>query len=63
MNNDIKFEMFKANLKQFELASLLKVHEGTLSKMLNRKELTKEKKDKILETIKKYKEEYNNEWT
>lgn len=57
MNQDIKLEMFKANLKQFQLSSLLKIHEGTLSKMLNRKELTKEEKERILDIIKKYKEE------
>lgn len=60
MNNDIRFEMFKANLKQFELALLLKVHEGTLSKMLNRKELTKKEKEKIIKIIEKYKEEKAN---
>ncbi len=61
MNNDIKLEMFKANLKQFELANLMKIHEGTLSKMLNRKELTKEKKKQILQIIKELKEENKND--
>lgn len=61
MNNDIKLEMFKANLKQFELANLMKIHEGTLSKMLNRKELTKEKKKQILQIIKGLKEENKND--
>ena len=42
MNNDIKLEMFKANLKQFQLADLLRIHEGTLSKKLSRKELSTE---------------------
>lgn len=57
MNKDIKLEMFKANLKQFELANLLGIHEGNLSKMLNRQELSKEEKEKILAVIRKYKEE------
>ena len=52
MNQDIKFEMFKANLKQYQLASLMKIHEGNLSKMLNRKELSKEEKQKIIKIIK-----------
>jgi len=30
MNRDIKMEMFKANLKQFELASLLSMHERNI---------------------------------
>ncbi len=51
-NQDIKFEMFKANLKQFELALLLGIHEGNLSKKLNRRELSKEEKEKILKVIK-----------
>lgn len=52
MNQDIKLEMFKANLKQYELATLLKMHEGNLSKMLNRKELSEEEKQKIIKIIK-----------
>lgn len=51
MNNDIKLEMFKANLKQFQLAQLLGMHEGNLSKMLNRKELTKDEKERIKKII------------
>ena len=50
-NQDIKFEMFKANLKQFELALLLGIHEGNLSIKLNRRELSNEEKDKILKVI------------
>ena len=52
MNQDVKLEMFKANLKQYELANLMKIHEGNLSKMLNRKELSKEEKERIIEIIK-----------
>lgn len=52
MNKEIKLAMLEADLKQFELASLLNIHEGTLSKMLNRKEITKEKKEEILKKIK-----------
>lgn len=52
MNQDIKFEMFKANLKQYQLASLMNMHEGNLSKMLNRQELSKEEKQKIIKLIK-----------
>ena len=62
MNNDIKLEMFKANLKQFQLADLLRIHEGTLSKKLSRKELSTEEKEKILNAIKIYKEENKNAW-
>lgn len=51
MNQDIKLAMFKANLKQYELADLLKIHEGNLSKLLNRRELTKKEKEKILNVI------------
>lgn len=51
MNQDIKLAMFKANLKQYQLANLLKIHEGNLSKLLNRRELTKKEKEKILKVI------------
>lgn len=50
-NRDVKFAMFEANLKQFELALLLGIHEGNLSKKLNRRELSNEEKDKILKVI------------
>ena len=51
MNQEVKLEMFKANLKQFQLANLMGVHEGNLSKMLNRRELTKEEKQRIIKII------------
>ena len=60
MNQDVKLAMFQANLKQFQLAQLLKIHEGNLSKLLNRQELTKEKKEEILDVINKAKEEQKN---
>lgn len=59
MNNDIKLEMFKANLKQYELAQLLKMHEGNLSKKLNRSELTKKEKEEILKVIRDLKKGEN----
>ncbi len=61
MNKEIKLAMFEADLKQFELAKLLGLHEGNLSKMLNRQELSEEKKQKILEVIRNAKEENTNE--
>lgn len=60
MNNDIKLEMVKANLKQYQLAQLLGIHEGSLSKMLNRKELTEDQKEKIKKIINKRRK--NNEF-
>ena len=51
MNQDVKLEMLKANLKQFQLANLMGIHEGNLSKMLNRSELTKEEKQRIIKII------------
>lgn len=53
MNNDIKIAMFKANLKQYQLAKMLGIHEGSLSKLLNREELDEENKKRILEVIEK----------
>ena len=60
MNNDIKLEMVKANLKQYQLAQLLGIHEVSLSKMLNRKELTEDQKEKIKKIINKRRK--NNEF-
>ena len=61
MNQDVKLAMFKANLKQFQLAQLLNIHEGNLSKLLNRQELSKEKKKEIFDVINKVKEEHKND--
>lgn len=50
-NKDVKLAMFEENLKQFELALLLGIHEGNLSKKLNRRELSNEEKERILKVI------------
>lgn len=60
MNDDIKLKMFQAKLKQFELARLMGIHEGNLSKMLNRKEMTVEEKEKIIKIIERGKKMLEN---
>lgn len=53
MNKQIKIEMIKADLKQFQLAKLLGIHEANLSKLLNRNELSIEKKNEIIDVIRR----------
>ena len=53
MNNDeVRPEMFKYNIKQWELAEQLQISEFTLCRKL-RHELSKEDKEKALNGIKK----------
>lgn len=49
-NYEIKVELMKRGMKQYELASLLGISEWTLSRKL-RKELPDEEKQHILEII------------
>jgi len=50
-NLDIKLELLKRNILQYELASMLGMTETGLSRKLG-KELSKEDKGKIMEVIK-----------
>lgn len=54
MNNiEIRLELTKKNMKQWQLAELLGVSESVICRRL-RKELPKEEKEKILTVIKNY---------
>ncbi len=52
-NIEIRNAIFSNNIKKWEIASKLGVTDSTFSRML-RTELSKEKKEKILEIIKNY---------
>lgn len=55
-NIEIRNAIFSNNIKKWEIANKLGVTDSTFSRML-RTELSKEKKEKILEIIKKYRKE------
>lgn len=52
-NIEIRNAIFSNNIKKWEIANKLGVTDSTFSRML-RTELSKEKKEKILEIIKNY---------
>jgi len=52
-NIEIRNAIFSNNIKKWEIASKLGVTDSTFSRML-RTELSKEKKEKILDIIKNY---------
>ena len=52
-NVEIRNAIFSNNIKKWEIASKLGVTDSTFSRML-RTELSKEKKEKILDIIKNY---------
>lgn len=52
-NIEIRNAIFSNNIKKWEIASKLGVTDSTFSRML-RMELSKEKKEKILDIIKNY---------
>lgn len=52
-NIEIRNAIFSNNIKKWEIASRLGVTDSTFSRML-RTELSKEKKEKILDIIKNY---------
>ena len=58
-NQEIRNSILKNNLKYWQVAEKLNINDGNFSRLL-RKELTKEKKERILEIIKKLKEEEEN---
>lgn len=59
MNNlKIRVAMISNNVKQWEVAELLKVSEPSLSRML-RHELPEEEQDRIINLIEKYNKEVN----
>ncbi len=53
LNMEIRVEMTKKNLKQWQVANLLGVCESHFSRML-RKELSKDEKKRVLTAIKNY---------
>ena len=55
-NIEIRNAIFSNNIKKWEIANKLGGTDSTFSRML-RTELSKEKKEKILEIIKKYRKE------
>lgn len=55
-NQRIRKALKEAGLYQWELALLMGVHEATMAKML-RMELPEEEQDKIIDLIRKHKEE------
>ena len=58
-NQEIRKSILKNNLRYWQVAEKLNINDGNFSRLL-RKELTKEKKERILEIIKKLKEEEEN---
>jgi len=58
-NQEIRNSILKNNLRYWQVAEKLNINDGNFSRLL-RKELTKEKKEKILRIIKKLKEEEEN---
>jgi len=57
-NLKIRVAMISNNVKQWEVAELLKVSEPSLSRML-RHELPEEEQDRIINLIEKYNKEVN----
>jgi len=55
-NIEIRVELVKADLKQWELARLMGVHEESLSRKL-RYELTPEEKEDMIHVIREYDKE------
>ena len=53
-NEDIKKEMRKRRIKQYELANLCGVHRCTFNLWLNTGELSEEKKKMILSALKNF---------
>jgi hypothetical protein len=56
VNKDLKWAMFEAGLKQWEVAKRYGLNEGNFSRLL-REELPKEKKDRVLAIIDELKQE------
>lgn len=52
-NKRIKLAMMEAELHQWEVARIMGIHEGSLSRRL-RDELPEEEQDKIVDMIRKY---------
>lgn len=59
-NQDIRNEIIRNNLKFWQIAAGLGLNDGNFSRLL-RKELTKEKKEEILQIIKELKKEENKD--
>ena len=58
-NQEIRNSILKNNLKFWQIAEKLNINDGNFSRLL-RKELTKDKKEKILKIIEDLKEEQKN---
>lgn len=58
-NSEVRFKIFEAGLKHWQIAEVMKIHEGNLSRLL-RKQLNQEQKKRVslaIEKAKKMKEE------
>ena len=58
-NQEIRNSILKNNLKFWQVAEKLKLNDGNFSRLL-RRELTREKKEEIMNIIEKLKEEQEN---
>lgn len=53
-NKEVRLAMFEKGIRQWELAKILNVSEAQVSRMLNRSELSADKKAHILSEIEKH---------